>query len=738
MDNLVRVASFQLQKLDNKEVVKIAGILSKLKNYLRQLGDREYAEAVDVLRSDSWMVQQVSNELRKKIKELTQAIDEGDISTYDLVLEEVRSLTADLATELKNLNRDAEANDPRLQEEKVAPKSEQAIQEPILDSPDKYTREQWDDPTRRAGIFGHVSSAIKTWHPEHDVPIGKNINKPLRDFKWFDNKEIHIKQGTESGARDRLIDQTARLLVRETSLSYEAARDTFENSAVFDELAKRLVNAIYNGTLLHYLPATPMKEPKDKNKPWIKERQIGEMAAAVKTAEFLIPVYDVSASMTVGLIDMGAPLNGINKLVLGYTEYSRASAGGVPPALRKGFQKSPEETPLPTPKETIDLSSETVSEPTTTPQIPAPVPLTDISKEPPKKRVRKKKNALRLELLRNLIKKGGIDFSAAQKLPETFWVKFVAMCKRLGAKPEDLAKVINSESGFDPHATNVQDGRIIAKGLNQLTKKTAMALGMPEQDWNNYENFPAEEQLKYVEKFFKSVGKMTGVGGKWNSPTQLYVANFAPKYVSKAADPNALLYSAKNNPEEYDKNKGLDKDQKGYITAGDLARSVHSRPLSKFIVQAINKAKTGDVGLEYVALRGKPENDNADNLLNALFALDAGPVEKMIRHALERKYLPSSDTLITLSSLSSPYPIRLKFAQSVSVLLKEMIDADVSIHSDGTKIELYCSAAGSQYAVSSAIQGLCDCVSKAVELKFGKRIKCAVLPSTFSKYAKVK
>lgn len=729
MDNLVRVASFQLQKLDNKEVVKIAGILSKLKNYLKQLGDREYAEAVDVLRSDSWMVQQVSNELRKKIKELTQAIDEGDISTYDLVLEEVRSLTADLATELKNLNRDAEANDPRLQKEKVAPKSEQVVPGPISDSPEKYTREQWDDPTKRAGIYEHVARMIRVWHPKHDVPISKNIMKPFDSFEWLRNKPIHIKQGSARNARDALINKTVKLLVgSETILTEEEVRTAFEDQNNFDELFNRLVQAIHNGTLIYYVPAMP------DIKKEVKGRLVGEMSLAVKTASFVLPVFPVVISMSVGLTDLSVNPRGENKLVLGFVEYSRAAAGGIPPALRKGFKK----TPSPTPKEVIDLTSEILPEATTTPQIPAPVPLTDISKEPPKKRVRKKKNALRLELLRNLIKKGGIDFSAAQKLPETFWVKFVAMCKRLGAKPEDLAKVINSESGFDPHATNVQDRRIIAKGLNQLTKKTAMALGMSEQDWNNYENFPAEEQLKYVEKFFKSVGKMTGVGGKWNSPTQLYVANFAPKYVSKAADPNALLYSAKNNPEEYDKNKGLDKDQKGYITAGDLARSVHSRPLSKFIVQAINKAKTGDVGLEYVALRGKPENDNADNLLNALFALDAGPVEKMIRHALERKYLPSSDTLITLSSLFSPYPIRLKFAQSVSVLLKEMIDADVSIHSDGTKIELYCSAAGSQYAVSSAIQGLCDCVSKAVELKFGKRIKYAVLPSTFSKYAKVK
>jgi hypothetical protein len=727
MDNLLRTASLQLHTFDNKEVVKIAGVLSKLKSYLRQLGDREYAEAVDVLRSDSWMVQQVATELRKKIKELTKAIDEGDIPSYDMALEEVRSLTTDLATELKKLNQDAQAQDPRLQET-VSSKPEQII-EPTQEGPEKYTREEWDDPAKRAGIFSYVSSAIKMWHPEHDVPVGKNINKPLRDFKWFDDKEIHIKRGGESGARDRLIEQTAMLLRRETSVSYEEARKTLEDSSVFDELAKRLVNAIHNGVLLHYIPATPMREPKDKNKPWIKERQIGEMEVVVKTADFLIPVYNVLTSMVTGLIDMGTPLNGVNKLVLTYTQYGRVLAGGVPPALRKE-QKISEEIPM-------DLSPMETVEPEIKTTELLEKPIQELSKEPPKKRVRKKKNALRLELLQGLIKRGGIDFSAVQRLPDSFWIKFVAMCDRLGARPEDLAKVINSESGFDPHATNVQDGRIIAKGLNQLTKKTALALGMSESEWKNYENFPAEEQLKYVEKFFKSVGNMTGVGGKWSSPTQLYVANFAPKYVRKASDPNTVLYSAKTHPEEYDKNKGLDKDQKGYITAGDLARSVQNRPLSDFVAQAINKAK-GGINLKDVSFESKPENDNADKLLNVLFALDVGPVEKIVRHSLERKYLPSSDVLITLSSLSASYPIRMKFAKSVSAVLKEIIDADVSIHTNGAKIELYCLAAGSQYSVSSAIQGLCDCVSKAAEIKFGKRIKCMILPSTLSKYAEVK
>lgn len=740
MYKLVRTASLELQLINNKEVVKVAGILNKLKNYLKQLGDREYADAVDTLRSDSWMLQQIASQLRKKIKELTEAIDDGDITNYDLALEEVRNLTTELATELKQLNQDAQQSDPRVQDPNVplnpTPTSvqTQASETSINLESDKYTREQWDDPNKRAAIFAYTDKMIKEWHPNHDVPLQKNINKPIHDFAWFKDKDIHIKQGNESGAKDRLIDQTAKLLVRETSLPYEEARATFENDGTFNEFARRLVNAIYNGTLLHYFPATPMSEPKDKSKPWVKERQIGEVVATVKTADFTIPVYDVVVHMTVGLIDMGTPLNGTNKLVLGFTEYPRVLAHGVPPALRKGFpSKSQELTPKPI-----------VPEPS-----PIPEPESPELAEPIKRKVVRKKavSALRIEFLKNLLSTGTVNFrknaginpNAAKGLPDSFWIKFVEMSNRLGAKPEDLAQVIYSESGFDPHATNVQEGRIIAKGLNQLVEKTAKILGMTDQEWRSYENSPAEAQLKYVEKFFKNVGQATGQHGKWKSATQLYVANFAPKYVRQAANPNTVLYSAQEHKEQYEKNKGLDRDKKGTITAGDLERTVQGKKLPDFIKQAIDRAKTGlpSSNLSYVAMDNRPANDNIDSLLTTLFALDAGPVERIVRHALERKMLPMSKVLITISSLSSPYPVRIKFAHTVSNLLKEMIDADVTCHSDGKKIELQCNAAGSEYAVASAVKGLCDCVVKATEFKLNIGVRCAVLPSIISKYAEV-
>lgn len=725
MHNLIRTASLELQLTNNRQVVKVAGILNKLKNYLKQLGDQEYADAVSTLRSNSWILQQVAGQLRKKIKELTEAIDDGDIASYDLALEEVRGLTADLVTELKQLNQNAQQSDPRIQnpDEPLTPeKSDSTTLETT-----KYTREHWDDPEKRASLFDYTARKIKEWHPNHDVPLQKNINKPIHNFEWFRDKEVHIKEGNESGARNRLIDQTAKLLVRETIISYEEAKATFENQANFAEFAKRLVNAIYNGTLLHYFPASPQPEPKDKSKTWVKERQVGEMAATVKTADFQIPVYDVTVHMTVGLIDMGAPLNGTNKLVLGFTEYPRVLAGGVPQALRKGYQpKAP-------------IQSEPEPEPEPEPVIPepvsAPLPETEVIK--PKVVRKRKTSALSKYWNSLLVKQAGVNLNAAKQLPESFWTKFVEMSNRLGANPEHLAQVIYSESGFDPNATNKQEGRIIAKGLNQLIEKTAKFLGMTDQEWKNYENVPAEQQLKYVEKFYKSVGLASGQHGKWTSPTQLYVANAAPKYVRQASNPNTVLYSKKDNKKEYEQNKGLDRDKKGNITAGDLAKSLQIAKLPDFIKQAINKAKSG--GMNYVPLDNRPPaNDTVDNLLTVLFALDAGPAEKLVRQAVQRKKIPTSHVLITISSISSPYQVRMKFARAASVLLRDMIDADVTIHSDGNKIELQCSAVGSQYAVASAVKGLCDCVVKATEFKLNSGVRCAVLPSIISKYAEVK
>lgn len=130
----------------------------------------------------------------------------------------------------------------------------------------------------------------------------------------------------------------------------------------------------------------------------------------------------------------------------------------------------------------------------------------------------------------------------ASSLPQEFWVKFVEMSKRLKVSPYELAIVINSESGFNPGAQNIQGGRIIAQGLNQLIKSTAKSLGITDELWENFSKLPWEEHLKWSEKFFARFGSR--IAGK--NAGDIYLMNFGG-----FSNPDGSLYASKAFQEKY-------------------------------------------------------------------------------------------------------------------------------------------------------------------------------------------
>lgn len=160
-----------------------------------------------------------------------------------------------------------------------------------------------------------------------------------------------------------------------------------------------------------------------------------------------------------------------------------------------------------------------------------------------------------------------------------FWAKYVAMCKRLQIDPKELARVLNSESKFSPGSVNrhTVTGQPQAKGLNQITKSTGTAMGMPPGYWDTYENVSATEQLIWVEKYFR--------GSKGATAGQLYRKNFGGYN-----NPNGSLYdktacakgyvNCKFQEVAYQQNLGLDKDNKGYITGADLEKILPVLPTS--------------------------------------------------------------------------------------------------------------------------------------------------------------
>lgn len=178
---------------------------------------------------------------------------------------------------------------------------------------------------------------------------------------------------------------------------------------------------------------------------------------------------------------------------------------------------------------------------------------------------------------------GGVGTSSPSSTglkSDAFYRKLAQVAQSVGCSPYDLMAVLYSESGLNPQAEYVKDGKhVVARGLNQITPAATKVAGMSMDFWKNeYGKLSDEEQLPYVERYLKGVYE-----GSYSNSTQLYTANFAPGFTKSAGNPNAKLYVRGADPKDnYELNKGLDhplpgsKEKKGYITVGDMSATVES------------------------------------------------------------------------------------------------------------------------------------------------------------------
>jgi len=177
---------------------------------------------------------------------------------------------------------------------------------------------------------------------------------------------------------------------------------------------------------------------------------------------------------------------------------------------------------------------------------------------------------------------------------DDFWVRFVVMCNRLKCQPEELARVIQTESGFNPTiGFKSKTGVVTAKGLNQFIEGTATGkrVGMTQEQWDNLQEMPRNEQLIYMERFY--AGRAEGrnafelkamtLGGFNNPDGSIYNSNATPpEYKNPEKQKQAYLG-----------NQHLDvpPPPKGYLTAVDLNRRLASKPLRKGFRKQIDRAR---------------------------------------------------------------------------------------------------------------------------------------------------
>jgi hypothetical protein len=144
------------------------------------------------------------------------------------------------------------------------------------------------------------------------------------------------------------------------------------------------------------------------------------------------------------------------------------------------------------------------------------------------------------------------------------------MADRLLLDPDGISAVMSLESGYNPQAVNQlcmkEKGNAdqCATGLIQFMPETARHLGTSVHDLRG---MSAVEQLVFVERFYRPFA------GKLKTPGDYYMATFMPAHVGKPASTVLFVKGSAG----YRQNAGLDRDQNGQITVGDVTRVIDQR-----------------------------------------------------------------------------------------------------------------------------------------------------------------
>jgi hypothetical protein len=302
--------------------------------------------------------------------------------------------------------------------------------------------------------------------------------------------------------------------------------------------------------------------------------------------------------------------------------------------------------------------------------------------------------------------------TVGSKLDDEFFVRLNEMSNRLNVSPKDMLAIMYLESGLDP---NVVNPKFSARGLTQIEPYVLKNLGW-KGSYNEFGKLPAIEQLPYIEKYFKNV---MGNSGKIHSATQLYVANFWPAALHNPdvmkGDPSAIILDGAKYPKEYDANKGLDVDKDGKITYGDLMRMVNGKKKS------LNQNNVYARFDNAVSSGYKPQQkeQSITNMIATFLSglgkmldnLTAGSNSKFNKYG--DKY-PLNTYIISISNCD--LPSKLEFARILSIAIKEEIDAESNIYTNGKDVELQCHLNANRSQGLEVVKEFCVAVSGAFKV----------------------
>lgn len=237
--------------LNNESIVKSAGAVQNIKNWLKRLFSSEYREKAQELAARSENVQSLLQDLSDSINKVQGAIKDANIKDYEEYLNEVKILTQYLITELTKV--EESATEASVISEDVAPQKEPEskieLPEP-LESPEslEFTDAPSHDPS-------HDPSHSEKHAPGYDVPMG-SVNKPFSSFNHFKDiskDNIFISENSKNNVLRRNINK-----LRKANFP---ADELVNNSSKKAEFFEKIKEAIISGTIIDNQYTSAAKEP---------------------------------------------------------------------------------------------------------------------------------------------------------------------------------------------------------------------------------------------------------------------------------------------------------------------------------------------------------------------------------------------------------------------------------------------------------------------------------------------
>jgi murein DD-endopeptidase MepM/ murein hydrolase activator NlpD len=274
MYNEIEILKNASLTLDNNDIVKSAGFVQNISNFLKRLVSPEYRDKVDDLTNKFDDVRSLLSDLNTATQNVQEAIQNADVSTYEQNLSEVRILIKHLSERLGQMEESAEQASvvPHEQPKSIKHEQESKKQEEI------------------SGIL----EGYKQRHPVgYDMPISDNINKPYQDFDHLKRAKIIISDKSKEFNLRRYFANEFR--------KAKFPIEVFGDSRKIDALFNALINGIRDGIVISNKYAIESKVPP-------LDPAEGLTRIIVETSNVDVPELNLSFKAEVILNDFGAQI----------------------------------------------------------------------------------------------------------------------------------------------------------------------------------------------------------------------------------------------------------------------------------------------------------------------------------------------------------------------------------------------------------------------------------------------